>query len=43
MSSLKVLTLKSNNARNIEGNATALLTWFAKSDLPVATILAPPK
>src|SRR5437867_10558039 len=38
---LRVFTLRSNNARRTEGNTTALLTWFEKSDLPVATTLAP--
>jgi len=43
LSSLKVLTLTSNNVRYIDGNTPALLTWFTKSDLPVAGTFVLPR
>jgi hypothetical protein len=43
LSSLKVLTLTSNNVRYIDGNTPAFLTWFTKSDLPVAGTFVLPR
>ena len=43
MSSLKALTLRSNNVRYIDGNTPALLFWFTKSDLPVAGTFVLPR
>jgi len=36
-----VFALASSVPLNIPGNPSELLTWFGKSDLPVATTFAP--